>query len=467
MSVINKMLQDLDKRGATHGRVEESIPGTAIPRQRASAGRRWKIAAFALMVPLVLAIGWIVVLLSSSVSSDGQKKSPQSTPLAQVTPQPADAQKKDVATPQAPVPQQAPVVADARPKTSEVVAQASVTPKESASKSPQSTPPAQVTPQPAAVKKKSAETPQAPAAQQQAPVVAAAQPKAAVVVAQANVTPKEPASKAEAPPREIKQDRKPMERTDSALSISKKPPAATPEKTASKNPVPEAAVKPSAPAPVADTAQAAAPAQDTTKSSISVERQDRDSSRPERASAEYRRAVELMNQGRVELAFDAYSRALSLDPKHAAARQALVALLMGRGRVADAQGVLREGLAALPDNTAWAMLLARLQVEGGDRAGALATLDGALPYAKNQPDYHAFVGTLLQMQGRHKEAIAHYDIAVRLSPASGRWLTGLAISLEEEKQLPEAREAYQRALATNTLAPDLRAFVERKLVQLK
>ena len=174
-----------------------------------------------------------------------------------------------------------------------------------------------------------------------------------------------------------------------------------------------------------------------------------------------------MSQGRAELAFDAYVSALRLDPKHAAARQALIALLMGRGRTAEAQGVLREGLAALPENTAWAMLLARLQVEGGDRAGALATLDGALPYAKNQPDYHAFVGTLLQMQGRHKEAIAHYDIAVRLSPASGRWLTGLAISLEEDKRLPEAREAYQRALATNTLAPDLRAFVDRKLAQLK
>ena len=81
-----------------------------------------------------------------------------------------------------------------------------------------------------------------------------------------------------------------------------------------------------------------------------------------------------MSQGRVELAFDAYVGALRLDPKHAAARQALIALLMGRGRTAEAQGVLREGLAALPDNTAWAMLLARLQVEGGDRAGALATL---------------------------------------------------------------------------------------------
>ena len=174
-----------------------------------------------------------------------------------------------------------------------------------------------------------------------------------------------------------------------------------------------------------------------------------------------------MKQGRVELAADAYAGALRFDPKHTAARQALVALLMGRGRVPEAQGLLREGLAALPENTTWAMLLARLQVEGGDRAGALATLDGALPYAKNLPDYHAFVGTVLQMQGRHKEAIAHYEIAARLAPDSGRWLTGLAISLEEEKRLPEALEVYKRALATNTLGTALRAFVERKLAQLK
>jgi len=269
------------------------------------------------------------------------------------------------------------------------------------------------------------------------------------------------------PPSEVKPDGKPSERTESAIEPAKKSPATAQAKTAPKSPVPAADAKPSAAVSAVDTGKVAAPAPDAPKGSISIERQDRDASRPERASAEYRNGLELMNQGRVELAFDAYLNAVRLDPKHAAARQALIALLMGRGRTAEAQGVLREGLAALPENTAWAMLLARMQVEGGDRAGALATLDGALPYAKNQPDYHAFVATLLQMQGRHKEAIAHYDIAVRLSPASGRWLTGLAISLEEDKRLPEAREAYQRALATNTLAPDLRAFVDRKLAQLK
>jgi MSHA biogenesis protein MshN len=291
-----------------------------------------------------------------------------------------------------------------------------------------------------------------------------------VVIAQADV-PSKPASKSEAPAREVKPERKPTERTDSAISTSKKspatPPAAKPEKTVSKAPTPATDGKPSAPLPAANAGRAPAPALDTTKSSISVERQDRDASRLDRVAAEYRNAIDLMNQGRAEPAIDAFAGVLRVDPKHAAARQALVALLIGRGRTAEAQGVLREGLAALPENTAWAMLLARLQVEGGDRTGALATLDAALPYAKNRPDYHAFVGTVLQLQGRHKDAIAYYEIAVRLSPGSGPWLIGLAISLEEEKRLPEAREAYQRALATSALAPDLRAFVERKLAQLK
>ena len=484
MSVINKMLRDLDQRGAAQGRVEGSMRGAGIPLETAGRRGRWKIAAWALMVPLVLAAGWIV-LRPDSGSSDGPAKTPQSVTLAEVTPRPADAQKEAAETQQVPVPPQpapepspqpqAPVAAVAPPAPVATPEPPAPTPKPQAPAVAVAPPAPVVKPEPPAVVvapppvvKPAAP---APSPQPQAPAVAAV-PSAPVVKPPAPApapAPPLPASvvvaQASAPPE------KPAERTDPVIPIAKKRPAATPlvapEKTAPKTPVPAAQAKPPAPAPAADAGRAAAPAQDTAKGSISVDRQGRDSSRAERASAEYRSAVELMNQGRVELAGDAYAGVLRVDPKHAAARQALVALLMGRGRMAEAQGVLREGLAALPENTAWAMLLARLQIEGGDAAGALATLDGALPYAKNRPDYHAFVGTLLQMQGRHKEAIAHYEIAVRLSPDSGRWLTGLAISLEEEKRLPEAREAYQRALATNTLARDLQGFVERKLGQLR
>jgi MSHA biogenesis protein MshN len=206
---------------------------------------------------------------------------------------------------------------------------------------------------------------------------------------------------------------------------------------------------------------------DATKGTISIERQDAGTSLQERASGAYRKAVDLMDQGRVEMAYDAFYDVLRIDPKHVAARQALVALCVRRGGAAEAQGLLRDGLAVLPENTAWAMLLARLQLDGGDKTGAIATLGSTLPYAKNRPDYHAFFATVLQMQGLYKDAISHYQVAVQLSPNSGPWLTGLAISLEQDKQIPEAVDAYKRALATNALGPDLQGFVERKLAQLK
>ncbi|MBI2752911.1 MAG: tetratricopeptide repeat protein [Betaproteobacteria bacterium] len=309
--------------------------------------------------------------------------------------------------------------------------------------------------------------------------------KAPTAVAQASVAPIVEQPKPAAPALEPKFERRAPERKDGTITIAKRPPAAAPgvaeQKPAPKPSAKPVATKPAAPAPretsepsaaaasaaVADASKAPAPAPDTSKSSISIERPDRESSRSEQATREFRSGVESMNQGRIELALGSYASALRFDPKHVAARQTMVVLLMERGRVAEAQSVLRDGLQALPEHTEWAMLLARIQVNAGDAAGAFETLDRALPYAKDRPDYHAFVGTVLQMQGRHKEAIANYEIAVRLSPGSGRWLTGLAISLEEEKRVPEARDAYSRALATKTLGPDLQAFVERKLGQLQ
>ncbi len=481
MSVINKMLRDLDKRGAAPASGARAAPPAA---ERTG---RWKLAAWLLVIPVAIAAGWFATRPAQH-APEADAGIQKAAPLAQVTPPPAseppsapaaatdlkpaappaqaaapetqarpgEAAAPPVPSPQAPAPTPIPTPAQQQPAPAPAVAAA---PPASVAKAP--------APAPAVVT--------APAASLAKPEPA---PEAPLVIAQASVTPPKVApSQPEAPIRAAKEDRKGTARTDAAISVTK--PAAAPraatEKPAAKAPAPAQEAKPAAPverdtrerAPVAASAATAA-APEAAKSSISVERQDRDSARTDRASAEYRSAVNLMNQGRVELATDAYAGVLRLDPRHAAARQALVALLMGRGRLAEAQGVLREGLRVLPENSAWAMLLARLQVEAGDVAGAMETLDAALPHAKNRPDYHAFAGTVLQMQGRYREAIAHYEISVRLAPESGRWLTGLAISLEEEKRLPEAREAYQRALATATLAPpELRTFVERKLAQLR
>ena len=66
-----------------------------------------------------------------------------------------------------------------------------------------------------------------------------------------------------------------------------------------------------------------------------IDRRSNTSSR-NRAESEFRRAVNLMNQGRIAEGMDGFRRALEIDPEHEAARQTLVALLIETKRVNEA-----------------------------------------------------------------------------------------------------------------------------------
>lgn len=183
----------------------------------------------------------------------------------------------------------------------------------------------------------------------------------------------------------------------------------------------------------------------------------------QQADAEYRKASALMQQGHIADGMSGYEAALRLDPGHDAARQALVALLLESKRGKDAERVLQERLKSKPDHTGFTMMLARLQVERGAVAEATATLEKALPYANSQAGYQAFLAALLQRQNRNDEAIAHYQVALQLAPNNGIWLMGYGISLQALKRNADAKIAFQHALDTQTLSPDLQAFVEQKI----
>lgn len=183
----------------------------------------------------------------------------------------------------------------------------------------------------------------------------------------------------------------------------------------------------------------------------------------QRADAEFRKAVESMQQGHISEAIAGYETTLRLEAGHDAARQALAALLLESKRTADAERVLQEGLKVKPGHTGFAMLLARLQVERGAVEQAIATLEKSLPYADAQADYQAFFAALLQRQNRHKEAVTHYQIALRLAPNNGVWLMGYGISLQAAQRNDDAKDAFRRALDSKTLSPELQAFVRQKL----
>ena len=186
----------------------------------------------------------------------------------------------------------------------------------------------------------------------------------------------------------------------------------------------------------------------------------------ERAENEYRRALGLVNQGRVQDGMAVLRAALSEDAGHAGARLALFGLLVEQQRHDEARALLQEALARDPAQPQFAFRLARLQLEGGDLRGAEQTLDGAAAAAAGNAEYRAFHAAVLQRLTLHKEAVAEYQAALRLAPQAGVWWLGMGISLEADGRPAEARAAYERARETGALSDELSAFVERKLRQL-
>lgn len=178
----------------------------------------------------------------------------------------------------------------------------------------------------------------------------------------------------------------------------------------------------------------------------------------------YRRGLASLQDGRLNAAMADLDRALEIDPRNDAARQTYVSLLLENRRPDDAIRQLRLALGIDPRQPGLAMVLARLQLERG--GPALETLMTTLPYAANNADYQGFLAGVLQRAQRHAEAAQYYQAALKLAPLNGVWWMGLGISLQADQHKAEAREAFTRARTGNGITPELLAFIDRRLDQL-
>jgi MSHA biogenesis protein MshN len=200
---------------------------------------------------------------------------------------------------------------------------------------------------------------------------------------------------------------------------------------------------------------------------VVIQKQARIATANDRAENEYRKALVVLNQGRVNEAISGLQAALREDGTHGNARQALAAILVEQKRLEEAQILLQEGLAQNPAQPNIVMRLARIQVERGDIKAAGETLQRNASSATGSADYRAFHAGVLQRLGEHMEAINEYQAALRLAPQSSVWWMGLGISFEAQGRTMEARDAFQRAHAGGNLSAELDRFVEQKIRQLQ
>jgi MSHA biogenesis protein MshN len=185
----------------------------------------------------------------------------------------------------------------------------------------------------------------------------------------------------------------------------------------------------------------------------------------QQAAHEYHQAINYLQQGRVAESMDLLRKVLVTLPEHNDARQTLVGLLVDNHHHDEAMEVLKSGLNQSLAQPAFALTLARLQLEAGQIATALNTLEATLPFAKQQADYQALMAVVLQRLDRQQEAILHYQQALSLGGQTPAWLVGLAVALQTEGRAEEAKKVYEQAKRSD-LTPELAQFVDQRLKQV-
>lgn len=187
----------------------------------------------------------------------------------------------------------------------------------------------------------------------------------------------------------------------------------------------------------------------------------------EKAESEYRRAADLLQQGRMADAEKNLRLALNADAAHTPARELLAGLMLQQGHWREAQQILEQGIDAAPAHYPFAQLLARVHVEHGADQKALAVMEAGRRAGAKNPEYMAFLAALYQRAGRHAEAVKTYSEAVTLNPQEGRSWLGMGISLEAVQDRSAAGNAYERAIQSGTLDDKLLQYARQRLAVVK
>ncbi|ABK49880.1 Tetratricopeptide TPR_2 repeat protein [Shewanella sp. ANA-3] len=177
-------------------------------------------------------------------------------------------------------------------------------------------------------------------------------------------------------------------------------------------------------------------------------------------------AADAEKQGQLVKAMDYYAKALRLDPSLHESRKQLAALHYGQGELAQAAEVLAQGRLLYPQEFEFALLLARVQHVMGETDSALASL-------AQIPDSHSLARQkwlaqtdLAQKQGQYPLVEQAYRKLLQQEPQQGKWWMGLAYALDSQQQFGPASQAYRTALSYSGLSTQATAFIEQRLQQL-
>jgi Flp pilus assembly protein TadD len=157
---------------------------------------------------------------------------------------------------------------------------------------------------------------------------------------------------------------------------------------------------------------------------------------------------------------------LQLDPRHLAARQQLLQILIQEHSNLELKQFLDESLAWFPDNLGFITTLAHYHVQHKNFADAVATLERVDNFRINDPHYLALLAASYQQQHQFTQALPVYQKLTQIQPEKAENWLGLGICADKLQQNSSALDAYQQALNKNTLNSAVVDYINQRLSAL-
>lgn len=227
------------------------------------------------------------------------------------------------------------------------------------------------------------------------------------------------------------------------LTEPERSPVSAPERSAPTTPT-----RPPAPMAIAQRTTASSDdlprisAAESAESVIRIERANPVADDREQTLLSARRALA---RGQHDQARQLLARHLARKPDDHPARILLARVLVENGRASAARQTLEDGLAT-SNASPVAAELGRLLLTQNQTEAALRVLNDHAPPIAADPDYHLLLAATLRQAGRHQQALASYQALSRLVPEQQTVWIGLGSTLETLARPDEARAAYQQAL---------------------
>jgi len=194
-----------------------------------------------------------------------------------------------------------------------------------------------------------------------------------------------------------------------------------------------------------------------------IDKRSRPLSAEQQAAVIFREASDLARAGQRQAALQRALQAVTIEPRHAAARQLAAVLQHESGASDSALALLRAGAELEGAPPALALLLARLLSAQGQPDEALAVLDHHHLHSGQAEGLRA---GLLAQRGQYGPALVAYESAVRQQPGNPMWWFGLAVALESEGQGARASAAYAQARQLGLPSEDLASYAQQRLLAL-